>query len=93
MTGATFGLVHGAWWWNRLAPTLEARAHRVVAVELPASDPDAGLTRNAEVIGESLGGASSLRAPARVGQERDRPAHDGSRRVRARVRRQHGDEE
>jgi pimeloyl-ACP methyl ester carboxylesterase len=72
----TFGLVHGAWhgaWcWERLVPELEARGHRAVAVDLPAGDPDAGLTRYAEltaaalpdddeivvVVGHSLGAAA-----------------------------------
>ena len=48
---ATFGLVHGswhgAWCWERLVPELEARGHRAVAVDLPAEDPAAGLTRHA----------------------------------------------
>jgi len=52
---ATFGLVHGswhgAWCWERLVPELEARGHRAVAVDLPAEDPAAGLTRHAELDG------------------------------------------
>ena len=72
---ATFALVHGAWhgaWcWEGLVPELEARGHRPVAVDLPAEDPDAGLTRYAEltatalrdedevvVVGHSLGAAT-----------------------------------
>jgi pimeloyl-ACP methyl ester carboxylesterase len=72
---ATYCLVHGAWhgaWcWERLTPELEARGHRVVAVDLPAGDPEAGLTRYAELtaaavrddddvvlVGHSLGAAS-----------------------------------
>ena len=72
---ATFGLVHGAWhgaWcWDRLVPELEARGHRVVAVDLPATDAAAGLDRYAGeivtalgddddvvLVGHSLGGAS-----------------------------------
>ena len=61
---ATFGLVHGAWhgaWcWNRLVPSLEARGHRVVAVELPAEDPAAGLKRYAEIVAEALGDADDV---------------------------------
>src|SRR3954453_11736082 len=61
---ATFGLVHGAWggpWcWDRLVPELERRGHRTVAVDMPASDPDAGLTRYAEVIDEALGDADDV---------------------------------
>lgn len=58
---ATVGLVHGAWhgsWcWDRLAPELEAHGHRVVAVDLPADDASAGLTRYAELTAEALGDA------------------------------------
>jgi pimeloyl-ACP methyl ester carboxylesterase len=71
----TFGLVHGAWhgaWcWERLVPELEGLGHRAVAVELPTEDPEAGLTRYAEltaaalradddvvVVGHSLGAAA-----------------------------------
>jgi pimeloyl-ACP methyl ester carboxylesterase len=71
----TFGLVHGAWhgaWcWERLVPELEVLGHRGVAVDLPAEDPHAGLTRYAEltaaalpiddeivVVGHSLGAAA-----------------------------------
>ena len=61
---ATFGLVHGAWhgaWcWDRLVPELEQRGHRPVAVELPASDPSAGLTRYADVIDDELGDADDV---------------------------------
>ncbi len=61
---ATFGLVHGAWhgsWcWDRLGPELEARGHRVIAVDLPASDPTAGLGRYADLVIESLGDADDV---------------------------------
>ncbi len=61
---ATFGLVHGAWhgaWcWDRLRPELEARGHRAIAVDLPLSDPSAGLGRYADVIVESLGDADDV---------------------------------
>jgi pimeloyl-ACP methyl ester carboxylesterase len=57
---ATFGLVHGswhgAWCWTRLIPELEARGHGIVAVNLPIEDPDAGLTRYAEVVADALSG-------------------------------------
>jgi Alpha/beta hydrolase family len=56
--GATFVLVHGAWhgaWcWERLVPELEARGHRSVATDLPIEDPDAGLTRYAELVADGL---------------------------------------
>src|SRR5262245_5527599 len=54
----TFCLVHGswhgAWCWERLVPELEALGHRAVAVDLPSEDPNAGLTRYAEVVAEAL---------------------------------------
>jgi pimeloyl-ACP methyl ester carboxylesterase len=71
---STFALVHGAWhgaWcWERLAPELERRGHRTVAVDLPCDDPAAtfgdyadGVVRALEgidddviVVGHSLGG-------------------------------------
>ncbi len=60
----TFGLVHGAWhgaWcWERLVPELETRGHRAVAVDLPAEDPAAGLTRYAELTAEALEGEADL---------------------------------
>jgi pimeloyl-ACP methyl ester carboxylesterase len=61
---ATFALVHGAWhgaWcWERLAPELEAAGHRAVAVDLPAGDPSAGLTRYAELTAEALDDADDV---------------------------------
>ena len=65
------GAWHGAWCWDKLRPELEGLGHRVVAVDLPAEDPAAGLQRYAELtrdaivdadevvlVGHSLGGAS-----------------------------------
>jgi pimeloyl-ACP methyl ester carboxylesterase len=56
----TFALVHGswhgAWCWERLERELDARGRRSVTVDLPAEDPDAGLSRCAEVVAESLRG-------------------------------------
>jgi pimeloyl-ACP methyl ester carboxylesterase len=55
---ATFGLVHGSWhgdWcWVRLERELDARGRRSVAVDLPIEDPDAGLSRHAELVADSL---------------------------------------
>src|SRR5690349_19256789 len=55
---SVFGLVHGAWhgaWaWDALAPELEVRGHRAVAVELPSDDPDAGLADYARAIVQAL---------------------------------------
>ena len=51
---STFALVHGAWhgaWcWERLAPALEARGHRVVAPDLPCDDPSATFPTYADVV-------------------------------------------
>jgi pimeloyl-ACP methyl ester carboxylesterase len=70
----TFGLVHGAfhgsWCWEQLTAVLEARGHRVLTVDLPCEDPDAGASEYADaavaafapatddivVVGHSLGG-------------------------------------
>lgn len=70
----TFGLVHGAchgsWCWEKLTPELERRGHRVLAVDLPTEDPQAGAAEYAAaalaafgragddlvVVGHSLGG-------------------------------------
>ena len=61
---ATFALVHGAWhgaWcWERLTPEREQEGHQVVAVDLPAEDPTAGLTRYAELTEEALGDADDV---------------------------------
>jgi pimeloyl-ACP methyl ester carboxylesterase len=55
---ATFALVHGAWhgaWcWERLVPELEARGHRVVAMDLPSEDPDATFSEYADVVVAAL---------------------------------------
>ena len=60
----TFGLVHGAWhgaWcWERLVPELGARGHRTVVVDLPCEDPEAGLTRYAELTADALGSADDV---------------------------------
>ena len=44
------GAWHGAWCWERLAPELEARGHRVVAVDLPSDDATAMFETYAEVV-------------------------------------------
>ena len=57
---ATFGLVHGswhgAWCWAKLVPELESLGHRAVVMDLPIEDPEAGLTRYAEVVADALRG-------------------------------------
>jgi pimeloyl-ACP methyl ester carboxylesterase len=54
------GAWHGAWCWDRLGAELEALGHQVVAVDLPAEDPAAGLTRYAEVTSEAIGDADDV---------------------------------
>jgi len=44
------GSYHGAWCWDRLAPELERLGHRVMAVDLPVSDPAAGGSEYADAI-------------------------------------------
>jgi hypothetical protein len=60
---ATFGLVHGAyhgaWCWERLAPELEQRRHRVLAVDLPAEDPEAGAAEYSAVAIEAFADADA----------------------------------
>jgi Alpha/beta hydrolase family len=54
----TFGLVHGAyhgsWCWQRLTPELERLGHRVLAVDLPAEDPQAGASEYAAAALEAF---------------------------------------
>jgi pimeloyl-ACP methyl ester carboxylesterase len=56
----TFALVHGAWhgaWcWERLRPEIEARGHRVVAVDLPIEDPSRGSADYAALVTRTLEG-------------------------------------
>lgn len=70
----TFGLVHGAyhgsWCWEQLTHVLAARGHRVLTVDLPCEDPEAGASEYADaaveafreapddivLVGHSLGG-------------------------------------
>jgi pimeloyl-ACP methyl ester carboxylesterase len=53
-----FALVHGGWhggWcWDRLTPELEARGHRVIAIDLPCDDPTATCETYAEVVARAL---------------------------------------
>lgn len=44
------GAYHGPWCWDRLVPELTARGHRSVTVDLPVSDPTAGIDRYADAI-------------------------------------------
>ena len=64
MREGTFVLVHGAWhgaWcWERLVPELEAHGHTTIEVDLPAEDPEAGLTRYAELTAAAMGDADDV---------------------------------
>jgi pimeloyl-ACP methyl ester carboxylesterase len=57
----TFGLVHGvcagAWTWDLVAPQLEQAGHRVVAMDLPADDPEATFSDYADAVDRALGDA------------------------------------
>jgi pimeloyl-ACP methyl ester carboxylesterase len=56
----TFALIHGshhgAWCWELLVPELRARGHDAVAVDLPAEDPTAGISRCTDVVVDALVG-------------------------------------
>lgn len=82
---STYVLIPGAggeaWYWHRVVPLLEAAGHRAVPVELPASDPHAGLDAyvaaaldavgtkggDAVVVGQSLGGFTAPVVAERIG--------------------------
>jgi len=84
---STYVLIPGAggeaWYWHLVVPLLEAAGHRAVAVDLPASDPEAGLDAyvaaalaavgtpegDAVVVGQSLGGFTALQVAAHVAAE------------------------
>ena len=81
----TYVLIPGAggeaWYWHLVVPLLEAAGHRAVAVELPASDPEAGLDAyvaaalaavgtpegDVVVVGQSLGGFTAPVVAERLG--------------------------
>lgn len=48
------GAWHGAWCWERVAPELKARGHRVVAVDLPCDDATATFETHADVVVRAL---------------------------------------
>ena len=60
----TFVLVPGAggegWYWHAVVPLLEVGGHRVVAVDLPAGDEEAGLADYADVIVAAADGATDV---------------------------------
>lgn len=55
---SVFALVHGscqdAWVWHRVIPLLRAAGHRVAAMDLPLSDPDAGASEYADAVVSAL---------------------------------------
>jgi len=55
----TYVLIPGAdgraWFWHRLAPLLRERGHEVIAVDLPATDPAAGLEAYAAAVTTAIG--------------------------------------
>lgn len=56
---ATFVMIPGAggaaWYWSRVAPLLRAAEHEVIAVDLPADDPKAGIVQYAELVAGVIG--------------------------------------
>jgi pimeloyl-ACP methyl ester carboxylesterase len=48
------GSYHGAWCWQHLTPELERLGHRVIAVELPISDPGLGAADYARMVEAKL---------------------------------------
>src|ERR1700730_13181854 len=56
---ATYVLIPGAdgrsWYWHLVAPLLQERGHEVVAVDLPVTDPAAGLEAYAAAITTAVG--------------------------------------
>ncbi|MET0704975.1 MAG: alpha/beta fold hydrolase [Mycobacterium sp.] len=84
MTARTYVLIPGAggeaWYWHRVVPLLSAAGHRVIAVDLPAADPAAGLAEYADcvcaavpdatgplvLVGQSLGAFTAPLVAARL---------------------------
>jgi hypothetical protein len=60
----TFVLIPGAggtaWYWHRLAPLLQEAGHEVIALDLPADDPAAGLAEYARLIAGAIGSRRNL---------------------------------
>jgi pimeloyl-ACP methyl ester carboxylesterase len=54
--GLIHGAYHGAWCWDFLAPELDLRGHRAIAVDLPTENPTAGVSRYADLVIEALAG-------------------------------------
>ena len=49
------GSYHGAWCWDFLRPELERLGHRVVAVDMPVSEPGLGAAEYAAAVEAALG--------------------------------------
>ena len=66
---SAFVLIPGAggagWYWHLVAAELTRRGHEVVAPDLPAADPSAGLDRYVDVVLEAMG---TISAAVIVGQ-------------------------
>lgn len=64
MALTTYVLIHGAgsdsWYWQRVAPRLQALGLDVVAVDLPCDDDAAGLEEYAETVVEAVGDRRDL---------------------------------
>ena len=60
----TFVLIPGAggtaWYWHRVVPLLREAGHEVIAVDLPADDPAAGLPEYAHLVISAVGGSGNL---------------------------------
>lgn len=60
----TFALVHGAWHsgacWDLTAAVLRARGHDVITMDLPCSDPTAGVEEYVAVVLDALGDADDV---------------------------------
>jgi len=52
--GLVHGSYHGAWCWDFLRPELERMGHRVVAVDLPVSEPGLGAAEYAAAVDAAL---------------------------------------
>ncbi|HZC32217.1 MAG TPA: alpha/beta hydrolase [Candidatus Bathyarchaeia archaeon] len=48
------GSYHGAWCWDFLRPELERLGHRVIAMDLPISDPSLGAADYAKAVDDTL---------------------------------------
>lgn len=53
------GAYHGAWCWDFLTPELVRLGHRVVAVDLPISDPSLGAAEYAQAVAAAIDPATT----------------------------------